>query len=65
MIYTSDNKSVYIQIFEYLYLCILTFIRHEYIQLYEYLYFNILTIIRVIIQSYQVCDMYNYMSTYT
>ena len=26
---------------------------------------DILTIIRVIIQSYQLCDMYNYMSTYT
>ena len=30
-----------------------------------YLYFDILTIIRVSIQSYQLCDMYNYMSTYT
>ena len=27
MIYTSDKKPVYIQFFEYLYLCILTFIR--------------------------------------
>ena len=27
MIYMSDNKSVYIQIFEYLYLCIHTFIQ--------------------------------------
>ena len=27
MIYTSDNKSVYIRLFEYLYLCIHTFIR--------------------------------------
>ena len=27
MIYTSDNKSVFIQIFEYLYLCIHTFIQ--------------------------------------
>ena len=41
-----------------------TIITHEYIQLYEYLYFDILTIIRVIIQSYQLCDTYNYMGNY-
>ena len=45
-------------------LSILTHIKFRYIQLYLYLYFDILTIIRVIIQSYQLCDTYNYMGNY-
>ena len=58
---TYNYKNIYIII--RIQICVI--IRHEYIHLYEYLYFNILTIIRAIIQSYQLSDMYNYMSTYT